>query len=96
MEAHRARKYAAPATSQTSSRLRAGDVVKARVGDLAVWCSASPFLSPLNDHQCDSRNAAPRYLDNHRSSCALLIIDLVTYIDKWISTCETGQETGHK
>ena len=96
MEAHRARKYAAPTTSQTSSRLRGGDVVKARVGDLAVWCSASAFLSSLDDHQCGSRNAAPRYLDNHCSSCALLIIDLVTYIDKWISTYETGQETGHK
>jgi hypothetical protein len=50
MEAHRAHQYVAPATSQTSSRLRVGDVVKARIGYLAVWCSASPFLSPLDDH----------------------------------------------
>ena len=71
-------------------------MVKARVGDLAVWCSASAFLSSLDDHQCGSRNAAPRYLDNCRLLCALLTIDLVTYIDKWISTYETGQETGHK
>jgi hypothetical protein len=71
-------------------------VVKARVGDLAVWCSASPFLSPLDDQKCASRNVGSRYLDNHRSSCVLLKIDLVTYIDKWISTYDTGQETGHK